>query len=322
MMYPEKDLLERSEDYIWGVFRHEMGHIKHSDYQSLMEAQDGAKQEGYNSMDLFVIYNAWEDGRSNNMEGQTSKTARHRLGTYLQEDVSEAVLMDFEKKPLPIQYGALCWAKGAESFIEGFNFEELKERIKDEKVLKAFEKTEEALDEYLGERKGRKAFTDVLWQKGWPIFKELIDKHIEDEAKKNHEQKQKGQEGGEQKEQQGQQAGEQPQEGKEGQRQPQEGEDQQGGQKKEGEPSSAEATEGRKKQPGQQSGEGKSWDELSQEEKERYIKEAREKLTEEEREFKKHSAEIGSNERCEDGTIEVTIQRTQEDIENQSENRN
>lgn len=145
----------------------------------------------------------------------------------------------------------------------------------------------------------------------------MIDKHIEDEAKKNHEQKQKGQEGGEQKEQQGQQAGEQPQEGKEGQRQPQEGEDQQGGQKKEGEPSSAEATEGRKKQPGQQSGEGKSWDELSQEEKERYIKEAREKLTEEEREFVKsiQPKSVQMKER-EDGTIEVTIEGvTQEDIE-------
>lgn len=116
MMYPEKDLLERSEDYIWGVFRHEMGHIKHSDYQSLMEAQDGAKQEGYNSMDLFVIYNAWEDGRSNNMEGQTSKTARHRLGTYLQEDVSEAVLMDFEKKTASYPVWSSLLGKGSGIF--------------------------------------------------------------------------------------------------------------------------------------------------------------------------------------------------------------
>ncbi len=187
MMYPQKDLLERNEDYIWGIFRHELGHVKHSDYQSLMEAQEGAKKEGYSPMDLFMIYDAWEDGRSNNMEGQTSKAARHRLGAYLKEDIAEALLLDFEKKPLPIQYGALCWAKGAESFIEGFDFEELKARIKDEKVLEAFEKTEGVLDEYLGERMGRKAFTDVLWQKGWPVFKELIDKHIEEEAKKSHE---------------------------------------------------------------------------------------------------------------------------------------
>ncbi len=298
MMYPEKDLLERSEDFIWGVFRHEMGHIKHSDYQSLMEAQEGAKQEGYNPMDLFVIYDAWEDGRSNNMEGQTSKTARHRLGTYLKEDISEALLLDFEKKPLPIQYGALCWAKGAESFIEGFDFEELKTRIKDEKVLKAFEKTEEALDEYLGERKGRKAFTDVLWQKGWPIFKELIDKHIQDEAKKNHERKQKGE--GAPQQQQGQQGekGEgKSEEGQEGQ-QSQEGKGQKGEQKK----------EGKQKQPGQQPGESKAWDELSQEEKEQYIKEAREKLTEEEREFVKRiqPKSMQMKER-EDGTIEVTM---------------
>ncbi|MBU4455413.1 VWA domain-containing protein [Patescibacteria group bacterium] len=301
MMYPQKDLLERSEDYIWGVFRHELGHVKHSDYQSLMEAQEGAKQEGYNPMDLFVIYDAWEDGRSNNMEGQTSKAARHRLGIYLKEDISEALLLDFEKKPLPIQYGALCWAKGAESFIEGFNFEELKARIKDEKVLKAFEKTDEALNEYLGERKGRKAFTDVLWQKGWPVFKELIDKYIEDEAKKNHEQKQEEDKGGgDQKEQQGQQAGEKPQEGKEGQQQPQEGEGQQGEQKKEGE----------EKQKGKpQAGEGKSWDELSPEEKEQYINEAREKLTEEEREFvKRLQPKSIQMKEHKDGTIEITME--------------
>lgn len=303
MMYPQKDLLERSEDYIWGVFRHELGHVKHSDYQSLLEAQDGAKKEGYSPMDLFMIYDAWEDGRSNNMEGQTSKAARHRLGSYLKEDIAEALLLDFEKKPLPIQYGALCWAKGAESFIEGFNFEELKARIKDEKVLKAFEKTEEALDEYLGERKGRKAFTDVLWQKGWPVFKELIDKYIEDEAKKKHGQKQKeGKEGGEPQQQQGQQGekGEgKPEEGKEGQ-QPQEGEDQQGEQKKEGEQKQA-------GKPG--AGQEKSWNELSPEEKEQYINEAREKLTEEEREFVKRlqPKSIQMKER-EDGTIEITIQ--------------
>jgi len=309
MMYPQKDLLERNEDYIWGVFRHELGHVKHSDYQSLLEAQNGAKKEGYSPMDLFMIYDAWEDGRSNNMEGQTSKTARHRLGAYLKEDVAEALLLDFEKKPLPIQYGALCWAKGAESFIEGFNFEELKARIKDEKVLRAFEKTEGVLDEYLGERKGRKAFTDVLWQKGWPVFKELIDKHIEEEAKKSHKGKQKeSKEGGESQQQQGQQGekGEGKQEGKEGEQQPREGEGQEGEQK-EG---------GKEKQPGQQPGEGKSWDELTEKEKEQYINEARENLTEQEREFVKRlqPKSIKMKER-EDGTIEITIEGvTPEDI--------
>jgi len=279
MMYPQKGLLEQNEDYIWGVFRHELGHIKHSDYQSLLKAQDGAKKEGYSPMDLFMIYDAWEDGRSNNMEGQTSKAARHRLGAYLKEDIAEALLLDFEKKPLPIQYGALCWAKGAESFIEGFNFEELKARIKDEKVLKAFEKTEGVLDEYLGERMGRKAFTDILWQKGWPVFKELIDKHIEDEAKKNHEQKQKGGE--------------------------------KGGEQKEG---------GKEKQPGQQPGEGKSWDELTDEEKKQYINEARENLTEQEREFVKRlqPKSIKMKER-KDGTIEITIEDVTPEDEKQAE---
>tara|TARA_Y100000310_G_scaffold332409_2_gene407929 strand:- start:272 stop:1909 length:1638 start_codon:yes stop_codon:yes gene_type:complete len=238
-----------------------------------------------------MIYDAWEDGRSNNMEGQTSKTAHHRLGTYLREDIVESLLIDFEQKPLPIQYGALCWAKGAEPFIEGFNFEELKEKITDKKVLKAFEETGEALDEYLGENKGRKAFTDVLWQKGWPVFKELIDKYIEDEAKQNH-----GREQGE---------------GKEGD----ESDQQQGGQQ-------GETGKGRQEEGGQQQpGKGKSWDELTEEEKHQYIDEARKKLTEAEREFVKQlqPKSIQMNER-DDGTIEITIQGvTPEDIKQAEE---
>ncbi|MCL5733065.1 MAG: VWA domain-containing protein [Patescibacteria group bacterium] len=192
IMYPEKDLLERKEDYIWGVFRHELGHIKHSDYQSVIESQEKARKEGYDPTDLFWIYDSWEDGRSNNMEGQTSKTAHHRLGTYLEDNIAETRLFDLEKKPIPIQYGVLCWAKGAQPFVEGFDFNELKSKIKDERVLQAFKKTEGALDEYLAERKGRKAFTDILWEKGWPVFKELIKEYIEDDARQNYNEKNQG----------------------------------------------------------------------------------------------------------------------------------
>ncbi len=281
MKYPEKDFLERSEDYIWGVFRHEMGHIKHSDYQSLIESQVAAKKEGYDPMDLFLIYDAWEDGRSNNMEGQTSKAAHYRLGIYLKEDIAETLLLDLEERPLPIQYGALCWAKGAESFIEGFNFEELKAKIKDEHVLRAFEETRGVLDEYLNESKGRKAFTEVLWQRGWPIFKELIKKHIEGEAKQDYNKQQEQSE-----------ASEVPEEGDQG--------DEYGERE-------SEAKSG-----------VKAWDELSDQEKEGYIKAARENLTEQEREFVKQiqPRSVQMNER-EDGIVEATIKNiTNEDIKN------
>lgn len=249
MTYPEKDLLEKSEDYVFGVFRHEVGHLKHSDYQALLESQDRAKQEGYSPMDLFFIYDAWEDGRSNGMEAGTSKAAKHRLGSYLKEDLAEAMLHDFEKKPLPIQYGLLCWAKGAEPFIKDFDFGKLKEKVKDEKVLEAYAKTEEVLQEYLREEKGRRAFDEILWQKGWPVFKELIDKYVEQEAQEQH---QSGQEG----------------------------------------------------LPKDQQ---KSWDGLSEQEKEQLRKQVREKLTNEEREFVIHHNQESSNEIKEkkDGTIEI-----------------
>lgn len=311
MTYPEDDLLERDEDYIFGVFRHEIGHIKHSDYQSLLESQENAKNEGYKPLDLFVVYDAWEDGRSNTLEGKSSKAARYRIGSYLKEDIAEAMMHDFEKKPLPIQYGALCWAKGAESFIDDFDFEVMKSKIKDKKVLKAYEETEKYLNQYLEESKGRKAFKDILWQKGWPIFKELIDKYIEDEAQKNYNESQSGEQ--------------QPQaDNQSEQTQPQESGNQKNDQeqKGEGEPQTekqeAKEDEGsnqEKKEEG--SAQSKSWDELSEQEKEQYINQAREKLSQEEREFVKQlqpkSMEIKEKE---DGSIEINPQTINpEDIE-------
>jgi hypothetical protein len=309
MTYPENDLLERDEDYIFGVFRHEIGHIKHSDYQSLLESQENAKEEGYKPLDLFVIYDAWEDGRSNTLEGKSSKAARFRIGTYLKEDVAEALMHEFENKPLPIQYGALCWAKGAESFIDDFDFEAMKSKIKDEKVLRAYEETEKHLNKYLEESKGRKAFKDILWEKGWPIFKELIDKYIEDEAKKNYNESQSGDEHPDDQSQE---------------TQPQESENQKGDEKQaeKGEPQSGEQKSDESKFSEEESEEvgdeeSKSWDELSEQEKEQYINQAREKLSQEEREFVKQlqpkSMEIKEKE---DGSMEINPQAIiPEDVE-------
>lgn len=302
MTYPEKDLLGRSEDYIFGVFRHELGHLKHSDYRSLLEAQEGAKKEGYKPMDLFMIYDAWEDGRSNAMEAKTSPTAKQRLGAYLQEDVADALNFDLEKRPLPIQYGALCWGKGAEPFIKNFNFEAMRTKIKDEKVLKAYEETEAVLSEYLGESKGRRAFQEVLWEKGWPVFKGLIDKYIEDEAKRQHGEDQKksqqeNQEGGQ---------GDQSQENNSGKSESEQKEDEQKSEENEGGNTPREQSGGEQEKSEQSGQNEKSWDNLSSEEQEQYREAAREKLTEEEREFtdriQAKSVEIKEDN---DGTLEM-----------------
>lgn len=322
MTYPEEQLLERSEDYIWGVFRHEIGHIKHSDYQSLVEAQDMVEKEGYTSADLFMIYNSWEDGRSNNFEGQTSKTARHRLGAYLKENIAEALFKDFEKHPLTNQYGLLCWAKGAVPFIDEFDFEEIKAKIKDERVLAAFTETEGVLDEYLVEEKGRKAFTDILWSRGWPIFKKLVDQQIEDDAKKEYEREQKEKKSAQEKQEgkkvseseggktEGGESGrpeEVPEESSravapsETQIAPSESAENKGGQERP-EPEEEPGNRPQSEQP-------ESWDELSPEAKEQYKKEARKKLTEQERELaEKLQPQIIQIKEREDGTLEIVVQ--------------
>ncbi|MDD5344529.1 MAG: hypothetical protein PHW12_08930, partial [Smithella sp.] len=192
MTYSEKDLIDRSEDYIFGIFRREVGHLKHSDYRSLIDVQEITKQEGYQPIDLLTIYDAWEDGRSNALEGQSSATAKRRIGAYLREDVVIALTHDFEKQSFPVQYSVLCWAKGAEPFFEGFDFAAMKAKIKDSKVLETYEETQSFLDEYIREGNGRKAFREILWKKGWPVFRQLIDKYVEEEAKRQYEKSENG----------------------------------------------------------------------------------------------------------------------------------
>ena len=252
-------------------------------------------------MDLFMIYDAWEDGRSNGQESKTSEAARYRLGTYLKEDILQALTVDFEQRPLPIQYAAICWARGAEPFIEGFKAEELIARIKNEAVLKAYRETQAVVDEYLEESKGRKAFKEILWAKGWPVFKELIDKYIEEEAEKRHQESKK-KKGGEEKKGGGAESGQEKGQGEEGSEKEEKAG---GGEKGEGEKEKEQGAE-----------EGRSWDELSEEEKEQLRQEIREQLDKEEKKFVETiepSAEIKENA---DGTIEIVEHElTEEEME-------
>lgn len=297
MTYSEQDLLNRSEDYIFGIFRREIGRLKHSDYRSLIEAQEGAKKEGYEPMDIFMIYNAWEDGRSNALEGKTSAAAKHRLGAYLREDIADALTYDFDQRSLPVQYSALCWAKGAEQFLKGFDFETMKARIKDPNVLKAYEKTQSILDEYIHEGKGRKAFQEILWKKGWPVFKELIDKYLEEEARWRHEEAEKKlkQASGEGQSRQGHNQGQ--------------GQEESGG-KKSGQRGTSSWKEKKDALQEKRSSENveyeRSSDEPSPEELEKYRTVAREKFTEEEREFVGHiQPKLVEVSEKEDGTLEI-----------------
>lgn len=285
--YSEADLLERSEDFDFGVLRHELSHIHHSDYQVVVEVSEAAKKEGYRPMDVFMIYNSWEDGRSNALEADGSPRARYRLGTYLKEDIAESLLKDFKDKPLSIQYGLLCWAKGAEPFIEGFDFEDMKAKIKEPRVLEALAKTDEVLADYLKTANGRKAFKEILWEKGWPVFKELVDHDIENKAKKKHEESKAG---NQPKPEPGQspEAGDQPQ--------PENGGDET--------PKEKDETQGAGAQP-----EKEPWDDLSEAEKNAYREEAREELSEEEKEIVvKLQPKSMPIEEQPDGTITVQIE--------------
>jgi uncharacterized protein YegL len=301
MQYPEKDLLERSEDYIFGVFRHEISHIKHSDYRALIEQQRLGKKEGYSPQDFFLIYDAWEDGRSNNLESQTSRTAKARLAGYLEESYTDVLERDLEKRPLPVQYALLTWAHGAKILIEDLNLENYTNKISDPRVLDAYEKTKEALDEYLHEKKGLTAFREPFVKKGLPVFKDLIDKFIEEEAKRQ------ANKDAEQEQQPDQQPEQQPGEDQEQDGGPQGDQQDQGGQdsgsqqdaqqqdtENEGQDQAGDA--------GQQAAQ-EIWDHLSDEEKEAYRKIARQVLDDAEEEIIKilqpASSQIVKNE---DGT--------------------
>lgn len=185
LTYPEEHLMTRSEEYIWGVFRHEIGHFKHSDFGVVHDAYKQAMDEGYSQKAMYFLFNAWEDARSNYMEAKDSVSAAEKLAYYVREDYfSEEAKAKFAEAPAPVQFGFFGLMKGSRHIIPEIDLGELSALVTDEKVKDALATTDGALNRYSTDPDASHAFHDVMWTDVWPTYKELINKHVKEEREK------------------------------------------------------------------------------------------------------------------------------------------
>jgi hypothetical protein len=187
LTYDEKDLITQTEDYIFGILRREIAHAKHSDFRSIEEKKQELKRQKRSPVDLYTIWRAWEEGRALTLEDNIPSLAGYQVGPYLRQRFFESLISGFDQQPAPVQYAILCWAKSVEKFLPDFNVDEIARGVKNNAVAEAYRKTAPFIHEYVQTENGQKAFNNTLWAKGWPIFKDLIGKYVEEEAKKNFE---------------------------------------------------------------------------------------------------------------------------------------
>ncbi len=187
LTYDEKDLVTQTEDYIFGILRREIAHAKHSDFRSIEEKKQELKKQKRSPVDLYTIWRAWEEGRALTLEDNIPSLAGYQVGPYLRQRFFESLIGGFDQQPAPVQYAILCWAKSVEKFLPDFNVDEIARGVKNNAVAEAYKKTAPLIHEYVQTENGQKAFNNTLWAKGWPIFKDLIGKYVEEEAKKNFE---------------------------------------------------------------------------------------------------------------------------------------
>lgn len=199
LIYPERDLLTRNEDYILGVTRHEIGHFLFSDYRLLLDFQKKAREEGKNPADAQTLTNALEDPRVNNLLAGDSSRARERLENIYREDMPTVIANLGEKSP-PIQFCFLAIAGWAEKFGQTSFLEEAIGRATSKKAMEAFHEASPIIEKVVSERKSKQAM-ETLENEIWPIYQRLVDDYLE-----NPQEEQKQSDGSEAGEKQTQQS--------------------------------------------------------------------------------------------------------------------
>ena len=194
LSYPEEDLTIRSEEYLFGVLRHEIAELKFSRFRDLLEGQKMAQAEEFRPEDFHTLFNATNDCRVNNLEAAGSETARENIATYVREDLGPF----FEKitdAPAPLQYAGLVMGNWARVLPGIENIEKLQGKITNPQVLAAYSKTAQAVER--SSQVGSAPYYHILTEEIWPTFKELIEKYLEEETQNqfNQEQEEKKQAG-------------------------------------------------------------------------------------------------------------------------------
>jgi hypothetical protein len=174
ILYDAKEIVDRPEDEVIGIIRHEVGHANNTDYKLFIKGQRLAMDEGYMPTSWAEIFNALEDPWVNNKEIAGSDVVREKIGK-LYEGWIEEVDANINTQPVTRQLGLNI----IHHWLTGENIPSLK----DKKVLDTFEKIKPHAEEYFKAATAQDNF-DNLKNNIWDTYKELESKAIDDEKLK------------------------------------------------------------------------------------------------------------------------------------------
>ena len=174
LLYDANDLLQKSEDIILGVTRHEVAHMLHTDFRLFFEGQRLAEIGGYLPTTWATMHNALEDVWINIKECADSEVVRSQMMKLYEHHFPE-VLEKINTQPPILQLGLntnYYW-------LHGKNIPTLT----DKRVLAAMQKIQPHVDQYFwGE--SPQANYENLRNNIWPVCRELEEAGQESEALK------------------------------------------------------------------------------------------------------------------------------------------
>lgn len=211
-MYYDEDTLYKceNEDEIFGIVRHEIGHIHHSKSKLTFDSQKRAIKDGNLPTTYHFLYNALEDVWINLKESADSEIAKRQIEACHYKHVPR-IQKQINNMPLNVQLGMNI----LHYWLEGKSIP----TIRDKRVIDTFKEIEPQVNEYFWGATAE-SNAQLLWEKIWPAARVLEEKNIQDEMREEvRRQLSKGRQG---------KGGKQGQQSQSGQGQP--GQSQQGGQ--------------------------------------------------------------------------------------------
>ena len=170
LSYKENDLLGKREGYCLAVLRHEIGHLKYTDFKLLTQGMESAKEEGYSPADWQLLLNAVEDPRVNLQETKGSRRAKERLATIYQEDMPPFVAK-LRELPAPVQFGGLIVGKWAQAWARVSPEEDLTQGL-NQRTVEVYRKTEEAVKRATESESAEESF-QIIREEIWPEYKKM-----------------------------------------------------------------------------------------------------------------------------------------------------
>lgn len=177
LSYRESDLFDRQEQSCFAVLRHEIAHLKHTDFDLLSKGMNLAKGEGFQPSDFQVLFNGIEDPRVDTLETHGAKRLERRMAARYQEDMPQAIEL-LKKDSPPIQFSRMLVISKVQEFLGGG--ESLESIVRPE-VFALYQKLKEPLSRAMEET--AEDSYQVIERDIWPEFKNLIEQFTEEESK-------------------------------------------------------------------------------------------------------------------------------------------